>query len=80
MPGCGRRRSMPRGDQEIARSESSALTSVRVLPDARITTEGPIAPDRPASNQLLGVVSNQVVHSAPVRRGLHDELANLSHK
>ena len=47
--GCraaSRRRSMPLRDPEIARSESSALTSVRVPPDARITAEGPIAPDR----------------------------------
>ena len=46
MSGRSRRRSMPRRDPEIARSESSALTSVRVLPNVRIGTEGPIAPDR----------------------------------
>src|SRR5688500_10847226 len=46
MPGSGAVRSMPLHDQEIARSETSASTSVHVLPHARITTEGPIAPDR----------------------------------
>ena len=32
-------------DPKIARSESSALTLVRVHAGARITSEGPIAPD-----------------------------------
>jgi hypothetical protein len=41
MPTCGaqRRTAQPK----LARSEASASTSVHVLPDARITTAGPIA-------------------------------------
>src|SRR5437773_2188060 len=49
MSGCSRRRSMPRREPEIAPSESSALTSVRVQNAARITTEGPIAPSTPSA-------------------------------
>ena len=36
------------GDPEIARTECSASTPDRVHAGARITTEGPIAPDRPS--------------------------------
>ena len=43
-PTCGARRIMAK--PKLAWSESSAATSVHAHPDARITTAGPIAPDR----------------------------------
>jgi hypothetical protein len=54
MPGCGRLRQRHlTAKLEIGWSESSAATSDRVHAGAWITTEGPIAPDRPCSRQLI---------------------------
>ena len=50
MPGCDAVGAGRCRDPEIARSERSASTSDRVHAGARITTEGPIAPDRPAAS------------------------------
>src|SRR5688500_2768498 len=57
MPGCDAVAAGRLRDPEIARSEYSASTSDRVQTGAWITTEGPIAPDRP---------SHELTHS---RRG-----------
>lgn len=46
MADGGRRRSMPTHGSGNRAERGAALTSVHVLPDARIATGGPIAPDR----------------------------------
>jgi hypothetical protein len=51
--------------QKLAWSETSASTSVHVLPDVRITTEGPIAPDRLRSESAA---SRRAGGSVPSRK------------
>jgi hypothetical protein len=54
MPASADLRSTPTpGEAETRPKRGFAATSVPVLPDARITTAGPIAPDGSATNQRI---------------------------